>query len=116
LAGTVGNLRGQGADPSILRTRSPGLARVAEQAIQEGRSLFQPKVSFVDFAIKGVRHERLNLVGGGYLEGELIIQHLAKAKSLWVILCTIGESLEKRISEMMPRNMVYALVMDGVVS
>lgn len=109
-------LRGQGADPSILRARSPGLARVAEQAIQEGRPLLQPKVYFKEIEVAAARHERLILADGGHLGGRLIVQHLAKAKKVYAILCTIGEALEKRISELMPSNMVYALALDGVGS
>ncbi len=109
-------LRGQGADPSILRARSPGLARVAEQAIQEARAMLQPRVYFKEFAVEAVRHERLTLEGGGYLGGRLIIQHLAQAKKVCAILCTIGEALEKRISDLMPSNMVYALALDSVGS
>ncbi|MGD2253985.1 MAG: hypothetical protein PVF70_13815, partial [Anaerolineales bacterium] len=37
-------LRGQGADPEIIRARSPALAQIADQALQEGAPFLKPKV------------------------------------------------------------------------
>ncbi len=109
-------LRGQGAVPSILRARNPALANMAEEAMQEGTSLLRPKVVYRELAVEGVRHERLILNGGQYLESKLLFQHLAAAKTLCIVLCTIGEALEKRVSEIWESNMVYALALDGVGS
>jgi len=109
-------LRGQGAVPSILRARSPALVNVAEAAMQEGTSLLNPKVVYQEFAVAGLRHERILLKGGQYLESKLLVQHLAAAKTLCIVLCTIGEALEERVSRIWESNMVYALALDGVGS
>ena len=109
-------LRGEGAEASVLRARSPALVNVAEQAMQEGSSLLCPKVIYKEFAVEGVRHERLLLDGGQYLESKLLVQHLAAAKALCIVLCTIGEALETRVSIIWESNPVYALALDGVGS
>jgi len=109
-------LRGQGADPAALRRRSPALVKTAERAIEEGQPLLQPEVYCQEFQVESLQHERLNLSGGGWLGGKLIVQHLVKAIKVYVFLCTIGEKLEKRVSDLIASDMVYALAMDGVGS
>jgi len=109
-------LRGQGADASVLRARNPALVKVAEQAIQESISLLRPKVVYQELAIESVQHERLLLRGGQQLESKLLVQHLAAASRVIVILATIGEALEEQVSRIWETNMVYALALDGVGS
>jgi len=109
-------LRGEGAEAPILRARSPVLVNMAEEAMKEGSSLLRPKVIYQEFAVEGVRHERLLLNGGQTLEGKLLVQHLATAKTVCIVLCTIGEALERRVSRIWEANMVYALALDGVGS
>lgn len=109
-------LRGQGANASILRARNPRLVRVAEQAMQESISLLHPKVVYQVFATEGVRHERLILNGGHQIESKLIVQHLATASRVIVILATIGVELEEQVSRIWDSNMVYALALDGAGS
>ena len=41
-----GVLRGQGADPAIIRSRSPRLVACAEQALEEGLQYLQPAVAY----------------------------------------------------------------------
>jgi hypothetical protein len=109
-------MRGQGADPALMRKRSPKLVQVAERAIQEGRPLLTPQVFFREIPVETLQHEKLIFSGGGYLGGRLIVQHLAKAEKVCILLCTIGEKLEARVSEIMASDMVYALALDGVGS
>jgi hypothetical protein len=109
-------LRGQGADPAVLRRRSPALVLVAEKAMQEGLALLQPQVYVSEFAVEAVRHERLLLGESRYLEGSLVLQHLMKARKVHAMLCSIGDRLEKRVSDYLPTDMVYALALDGVGS
>jgi hypothetical protein len=109
-------LRGQGADATILRARRPGLVKVAEEAMQESFSLLTPKVIYKEFAVEGVQHERLLLQGGQRLESKLLSQHMGTANRIIIILATIGERLEERVSEIWDANMVYALALDGAGS
>lgn len=109
-------LRGQGADPAILRARRPGLAVLAEQAIREGLPLVEPSVVYKTFEVQEVRHERLIFTGGRHLNGRLIGQHLAIARQVYVVLCSIGSTLERYADEMWNSSAVYSLALDGVGS
>lgn len=107
-------LRGQGADPGALRSRSPRLVQAAQRALAEGVALLRPAVLYEEFQVQALRHQRLLMSGGGVLEGELIARHLAQAEEVLVIVCTIGEALEKRASQAMEQEPVYGLALDGV--
>lgn len=109
-------LRGQGADPAVLRARRPALVALAEQALQEGLPLIEPMVVYKQFNVEKVSHERLILEEGGQLSGKLIAQHLAQAERVYVLLCTVGSSLEQYASEMWSSSSTYSLALDGVGS
>jgi hypothetical protein len=109
-------LRGQGADAARLRARRPALVRAAEAALQEGLPLLRPKVVYREFAVRGVKHERLLLGGGSYLESRLLVRQLASASRAVVILAAIGDALEKRVAETWEADMIHALALDGVGS
>jgi hypothetical protein len=109
-------LRGQGADPAVLRIRRPGLVKIAEEARQDSISLLYPKVVYKEFVTEGVQHERLLLQNGLKIESKLVAQHLATANHVIVILATIGDELEERVSKIWNDNMVYALALDGAGS
>jgi hypothetical protein len=109
-------LRGQGADAAILRSRRPGLVKVAEKAMQDSFSLLAPKVVYQEFKVEGVQHDRLLLQGGRRIDCKLLAQQLAAADRVIVILTTIGMNLEERVSEIWDSDMVYALTLDGAGS
>jgi hypothetical protein len=109
-------LRGQGADASILRSRRPGLVKVAEEAMHESYSLLHPRLVYQDFSVQGLVHERLLLDGGRKLESKLIAQHLAGSSRLIVMLATIGRELEQQVTRIWDTDMVYALALDGAGS
>jgi len=106
-------LRGQGADPAVIRQRRPRLVEIAQHAVDEGTTLIDPAAVYRTFIVESLRHERLNLAGGGRLSGELITQHLASAEQVALIAATIGQRLEQRVAEMMPNDPSYALALDG---
>jgi hypothetical protein len=109
-------LRGQGADAAVLRARRPGLVEVAAKAMQESLALLEPKVVYQELAVEGVKHERLMLEGGQQIQSKLLAQNLATASRVIVILATIGEALEERVSKNWDANMVSALALDGAGS
>lgn len=109
-------LRGQGADASILRARRPALVQLAEKAMRESFSLLHPKVVYQEFTVEGLLHDRLLLEAGHRIESKLITQHLAAASRLIVMLATIGDELEQRVSHIWDSDMVYALALDGAGS
>jgi hypothetical protein len=109
-------LRGQGADPPVVRERSPNLIEIAERAISEGFPLLEPALLYKRFSVDRLLHERILLEGGGELKGALLTKHLAPAAEVIVILCTIGFGLENLVKEYMVTDIVYALALDGLGS
>lgn len=106
-------LRGQGADPAVIRARKPRLVEVAERAVQEGSTLIEPAAAYRFAPIASMRHERLILANGAPLTGSLIAQHLSQARYVAMIVCTVGAAIDDRISALMPRDPAYALALDG---
>jgi hypothetical protein len=106
-------LRGQGADPTIIRARKPRLVEIAEQAVREGADLIKPAAVYRFAPIETMKHERLILTDGAPLIGSLIVQHLAPARYVALIVCTVGAAIDDRISALMPRDPAYALALDG---
>jgi hypothetical protein len=106
-------LRGQGADPAIIRARKPRLVAMAERAVQEGANLIEPAVVYRFAPIEMMKHERLILADGVPLTGSLIAQQLAPARYLALIVCTVGAAIGDRIAALMPRDPAYALALDG---
>ena len=109
-------LRGQGADPATIRKRSPRLVESAERALEEGNLLLQPRVTARRLLVEDLRHERLELEGGGKLSGELLVKHMGGAQEAIIVLCTVGEALERRAADVSKEDAVYGLALDGVGS
>jgi hypothetical protein len=109
-------LRGQGADPAVIRARKPRLVDIAERAVQEGSTLIEPAAVYRFAPIETVKHERLVLADGAPFTGALIGRHLSPARYLAVIVCTIGAAIDERIAALMPGDPAYALALDGLGS
>lgn len=109
-------LRGQAADPDVIRTRRPRLVEFAEQALENGRDLIEPAVLSRRFGVEGVRHGKLLLEGGHRLSGDLTVEHLGPAEYVIVMLCTVGDLLAKVAIEQSKENLVYAFALDSVGS
>lgn len=106
-------LRAQGVDPDLIRPRSPILLSFVEQALALGPALLEPAVLTRRLAVVGLRHERLQVEGGFELSGALIAQHLAPARWLRVLVCTLGPELEARAAFEMRRNPPLGLALDA---
>ena len=109
-------LRGQGAEPGVIRKRNPQLVDIAQRALEEAMPLLEPRTIFQDLEVEKFRHEQLLLDGGSRLTGKLITEHLGPAMRVIVILCTIGEALEEYAMRMASEDIVYSLALDGVGS
>ncbi len=109
-------LRAQGADPAVMRSRHPALAAVAERALAEGLPLIEPTLAYRRLRVKSVQHGRLLMVGGGVLSGKLILQNLAPAEEVVVMLGTIGGLLEQYAAAMLAADPVYGLALDSLGS
>jgi hypothetical protein len=115
-------LQSQGADPQVIRARRPSLVKITEDAIAKGIPLLQPMVLYEEYPIKGLVHERLELDMGSVsskkpsLSGALVAQHLARARSVIVMVCTIGSLIDEMVSSLFKVDPSLAVALDGVGS
>ena len=109
-------LRAQGADPAAIRKRNPRLVESTERALDEGSLLLQPRVETRRLFVEDLRHERIKLMGNGILSGELLAKHMGGAQEVVIILCTVGEGLERRAADVSKEDSVYGLALDAVGS
>jgi hypothetical protein len=115
-------LRSQGADSQVIKVRRPSLIKITENAIATGSPLLEPQVLYEQFSVKQFVHERLVLdVSHGnskkpYLSGPLISQHLARAQSVIIMVCTIGSLLDEMVSSLFKVDPTLAIALDGVGS
>jgi hypothetical protein len=106
-------LRGQGADPAVIRKRRPRLVDLAEQALAEGMQLIEPVAAYRILPVEKMSHEHFTLTGNVKLTGSLVVQHLACAQQIALMVCTLGARLESRVTSLMPENLAYAFALDG---
>lgn len=109
-------LRAQEADPETIRKRKPRLIDVTEKALKLGLPLLESKVLYEKRKTKSIKHETLQFENGDSLSGSLIAQHLAPAEEIFIILCTVGLSLEEQSVKMVKTDPVVGLALEGVGS
>jgi hypothetical protein len=107
-------LRGQGADPQVVRARKPILVATAERALVEGTRLLAPVAVAHETGVLAHRHERILVEGGVELTGPLVTRHLAGAQRLVAVVCTIGAELEEAVSHFLATDPLYAMALDGL--
>jgi hypothetical protein len=107
-------LRGQGADPQIVRTSKPSLLKAAERALADGLGLIHPVALTTEVAVRVHRHECILLVGGAALTGPLVTHQLSGAQRVVAAVCTIGPELEDITSHLLGEDPLYALALDGL--
>lgn len=111
-----GVLRGQGADPDIIRSRSPRLVDTAEKALASVIDRLEPEVLVMEFKVTGFKHGSLELEGGKQISGPLVTGHLVGASYITVAVCTVGSKIDGYASEVMDDDIVLGLAIDGVGS
>jgi len=109
-------LRGQGADPDILRSRRPRLFEIAVQALEDALPLIHTQVLYEHFPVESILHARVRLPGDRELKGEALTQHLSPAQEVLAVICTIGNELEELATRVMESEMVRGLALYGVGS
>jgi len=109
-------LRGQGADPQIIRQRNSRLLEVSRRALEEGTAFLEPRVLYQKLKVEAVQHERVVLENGKKLSGSLITNHLGPAEYVVLLLCTVGHGADEYISAVMEEDILLGLAMDGVGS
>ncbi len=106
-------LRGQGADPAIIRQRRPRLVELAEQALVEGMQLIQPVATYRILPVQEMGLESFMLADKVWLTGSFVAQHLAGAQHIIVLVCTLGPGLENRITALSQDNPAYTFALDS---
>lgn len=109
-------LRAQGMDPAAVCGSHPRLVEISEKALQAGLPLLSPLAAYRRLKVEGFKHQRLFLEGGSTLTGELISSELAGAEALIAAVCTVGEQVNRHISQIFPEDPALALALDGLAS
>jgi hypothetical protein len=107
-------LRGEGTDPDVARTRRPALLEAAAIALQTGVAKLHPAALSNKVKVCEHRHERIYLQDGTEISNSLVAHHLAGAKQVVFVVCTIGSELEAFASSQMQANPLLALALDGL--
>jgi hypothetical protein len=106
-------LEGQGADARRVSERNPRLLAAAERAAREGPALLRPRVACRVLSIRERDALGVTLEGGSRLSGALIVSRLAEAAEAAIVLATLGDELERRVSRMFGRDLPYAFALDA---
>lgn len=102
-------LKGQGIDPERASDR---LVNTAESILAEANSLIEPAAMYTVLEVNNFEHRRIDFEGGSF-EGSLVGKAFAGAEHFYLAVCTIGETLEKKVEEMMNDNPVAGITLDG---
>lgn len=102
-------LKGQGVDPGKA---SALLTRTASEILDEARTLLKPAALYGSVAVSDFQHHTITLDGGSFA-GPLVAEAFAGASRLILVVCTIGPELEERVAELMNRDMMRAMALDG---
>jgi len=106
-------LRGQGADPRLVRKRQPQLVTLAERAIAEGLKHIAPEAVLRRRRIHRILDDRVKLEGGLELHGRGVAGPLAGADSIVAVVATLGAGLEQEIARLRNRELLFQLALDG---
>lgn len=109
-------LRGQGAEPEMIRSRSPKLVEIAEQALEKARDILQPEVLVTRYRVASILHDRLVLENGTRISGSVVSEHLVGADQITTVVCTVGPGIDKYAADVMGEDIVLGLAITGVGS
>ncbi len=101
-------LSAQDSNPDVVRKRTPQLIKIAEKALAEAMELISPIVIYQILNVVSFSNQAVHLEDGNELQGEFVNSHLARAEKIAVVAVTISDPLEKRVSELLYSDPVYA--------
>jgi len=107
-------LRGEGADPEIVRTKKPALLKAASSALCTGITKLHPAALIHTTRVVEHCHGQILLQGGKVLISPLVARHLAGAEQVVLVVCTIGPELEELASTWMEKDPVFGVALDGL--
>ena len=104
----------------FVHMQSEGFTRLLEQpnrrdawqaALAEAQGLIQPAAVWDSFAIREMRHDRLLLANGMKIGGGPVTTVVRGATDLIVAVCTIGQGIECRASELQRNKQMFQAMM-----
>ncbi len=107
-------IQGQGADPELIHNRKPELFNLARNVIMEGKDLIKPQILFDSAYVQETLYDKIKIQRGVTIQDELFIRGLTGAIKLFFIICTIGDLIDKKVSELFSENPVMALSYEGL--
>lgn len=107
-------LRSQGADPDVLRARSPRVVEAAERALTAGLPMIEPVIACRTLKVRKITHEKVVLDDETYLTGKLVTNQLAGAKEAVVMVGTLGRALESYAAAVLPVDGPLGMALDGL--
>jgi 5-methyltetrahydrofolate--homocysteine methyltransferase len=107
-------LRSQGADPAVLRARSPRVVEAAERALIAGVPLIEPVIACRTLKVRKISHEKVVLDKEGYLTGKLVSNQLAGAREAVIMIGTLGRALESYAAAVLPVDGPLGLALDSL--
>lgn len=109
-------LRAQGMNPSLVKTKSPRLVNLTNQAIEAGTPLLEPRVAYEKHRIQEFINTGIKLDNGKTIEGELIQKHFDHSEDIVIAVCTIGNKLDEMVANTFSENPALALAIEGMAS
>jgi|WetSurMetagenome_2_1015567.scaffolds.fasta_scaffold167772_2 hypothetical protein len=109
-------IRAQGADPDILRTRKPGIYKIASQALALGMPLVKPVVVSQSYTVKHIVHNTIILEGETRITSPLVANIFKNTHSIIPFVCSIGNDLEKFARQTSSEDPVLSMALDALGS
>ncbi len=107
-------LRGQGLDPVLVRARDRRLIEPASRAITCAEALLEPRAVCAIRAVDRISQDGVQLSGGGSLTGPSVAEAVGTSDRIAIVVCTIGERLEREVASRLPVDPLLAMALDGV--
>ena len=109
-------LKGQGADPVIIADRKPGLLKIAQTALDMGLPLIRPNSFRISLSVILFEHDEIILEGGIHINSNKVARLLSGTEAVEMVICSIGDQLEKRSAELFSTDAALALALDGLAN
>jgi hypothetical protein len=109
-------LKGQGADPAIIAARKPVLLKIAQTALDIGLPLIRPSYFNRSLSVISFNNDEFLLEGEVRINSSKVTRLLYGADAVEMVICSIGEQLEKRSAEIFSTDAALALALDGLAN
>lgn len=109
-------LKGQGADPAVIEKRNPSLKIIAQTALDLGMPLIEPAYFRKSETIIIRGQNEILIAGNLQISSKKIAEILFGAEAVELVICTIGDKLEKLSMSLFASDATLALALDGLAN